>query len=246
MYLFNYLEAEYILILGASSDIAKEAYELFLKNKSLKKIFLLSRNNESMNNELSVCIHLQDYSEVEIKKALNKVKQYTERIDLSMNFLGYLESKDYHPEKKIQDITTEHLETSLEVNTYSSIFLAKYLKPLIDKNKISAFIAISAKVGSIEDNKLGGWYSYRISKAALNMFIKTYSLEHKRNKTPCLVLAIHPGTTRTKFSKNYLKNTPYQVHSPHGTAKNILKLIQNISLDKNGSFLSWDQKEIPW
>jgi NAD(P)-dependent dehydrogenase (short-subunit alcohol dehydrogenase family) len=111
---------------------------------------------------------------------------------------------------------------------------------------LSVFATISAKVGSISDNRLGGWYAYRASKAALNMFIKNIAIEFARNKKKIILLSLHPGTTKTELSEPFTKNTKYQLHTPIETAKNLLSVIENKTLDDSGKFFSWDGEELPW
>ena len=107
-------------------------------------------------------------------------------------------------------------------------------------------VTISAKVGSISDNKLGGWYGYRASKSALNMFIKNISIEYKNRKAPCIALAIHPGTTDTELSKPFIARSKLTIHTPEQTAENILNVIDSKRLEDSGKFLSWDGTEIAW
>ena len=110
----------------------------------------------------------------------------------------------------------------------------------------SCFASISAKVGSIEDNRIGGWYGYRSSKAALNMIKRTMAIEFKRSGCRCNLLAIHPGTTVTELSKPYIKNTQLKLHSPDETALNILRIIEDQPFEPEAQFMSWDGQTLPW
>lgn len=167
-----------------------------------------------------------------------------EKFDLVINTIGILEGGKFYPEKSLRDINISQMQETFMANAFITPLLAKVIKPNLKKE--AKFVAISAKVGSIEDNKMGGWYSYRASKAALNMFLKNISIEFGRGTKNLCVLAIHPGTTRTNLSKNFLKNTPYIVHPPEDCAENILNVILAKSKEDNGKFFSWDDKEIPW
>ena len=108
------------------------------------------------------------------------------------------------------------------------------------------FASISAKVGSIGDNQLGGWYGYRASKSALNMFIKTLAIEFDNRKIPAVVLAIHPGTTATELSRPYVSATKMTVHSVEKTADHILSILDQRNKQDSGKFLNWDGSELPW
>jgi len=106
---------------------------------------------------------------------------------------------------------------------------------------------ISAKVGSIQDNRLGGWYSYRASKAALNMAIKTISLEWQYKVPNCCVAALHPGTTDTQLSAPFQANVAIKkLFSADQTAALLIDVIDNLNSKNSGRFWNWDGKEIPW
>ncbi len=124
--------------------------------------------------------------------------------------------------------------------------LAKYLFPFLKNSSPAVFASLSARVGSIRDNRSGGWYSYRASKSAHNMMLKNIALEFDRFRCNTLALALHPGTTKTKLSKPFLRNSRYTLHSPEQAASNLLDVILGKSLDCNGSFFDWEGKQIDW
>lgn len=166
--------------------------------------------------------------------------------EIIINSIGWLHSSDQKPEKRLADINEEQLLESIKINTLPTLYLAKHLFPLLKKGAPSVFATISAKVGSISDNRLGGWYSYRTSKAALNMSLKNISLEFERMRCPVLVLSIHPGTTKTKLSEPFIAKTPYTLHEPSDTAQNILNVIGEVENEASCQFLDWQGHEIPW
>ena len=125
--------------------------------------------------------------------------------------------------------------------------MTQALLPLLKNAKINdqctKIINLSARVGSISDNKLGGWYSYRLSKAAMNMFTKTLSIEVKRHN--CMVLSLHPGTTETDLSKPFLKNVkPEKLFTVSYSVDSMLNVIWNSKLEDSGKFLAYDGSEI--
>ncbi|MCJ8277820.1 MAG: SDR family NAD(P)-dependent oxidoreductase [Bdellovibrionales bacterium] len=172
-------------------------------------------------------------------------KDYNE-MDLLINSVGLLHDDSLQPEKSLRDINPDTLLSTYLVNAVVTPLLAKHFFSLFKNKTPSAFVGISAKVGSIEDNRMGGWYSYRASKSAMNMFLKNISIEMARYRCHTLVLSIHPGTTITELSKPFTKNTPYQLHEPEDTARNILNVINLKNLDETGSFYTWDNNKIPW
>lgn len=168
------------------------------------------------------------------------------RLDAVINTVGLLHNDSINPEKSLKDFDNRNFIELIKVNTLVTPTLVKHFEKLIPKEIPTAFISLSAKVGSIEDNRMGGWYSYRASKAALNMLIKTIAIELQRKRFKALVLSIHPGTTDTELSKPFIKNTKYTIHTSEESARNILKIIDKRSIQETGQFLSWNQEIIPW
>lgn len=201
---------------------------------------------ESENKE-NLEIHRIDFLKEEHLTALaENFRARQIQFDLIINCVGFLHDEDSVPEKSLSYLSREQMLKSFEVNTVVTGLLARYLVPLISKENCSVFASLSAKVGSISDNKIGGWYSYRASKAALNMLLKTISIELKRKRYPSIVLSIHPGTTETDLSRPFISNTNYKIHSPDESATNILSTIQGTTVEDSGSFFSWDGEVLPW
>lgn len=189
-------------------------------------------------------IQLDPTCEEDLEKMADQLKEQGWKVDLLINSVGLLHNEKINPEKSLRSFNADDYLEVVRVNSVVTPLLAKHFEKLF--NKTSAFISISAKVGSIEDNQMGGWYSYRASKAALNMLIKTISIEFQRKRKNCLVLAIHPGTTITELSRPFIKNTQYQLHSPIETAENILSIIDQKEISETGSFFSWSGERILW
>lgn len=187
--------------------------------------------------------HLDPDNEIELENFAELVKKF----DLLINAIGVLhDNSGLEPEKSLKDITYDNLIHSFKINAAYTPMIAKYFLSKCDKSSLSAFVTISAKVGSLADNRMGGWYAYRASKAALNMFLINISHEAARKHLKNIVLAIHPGTTKTELSKPFTGKTSLKLHTPEETATNILKVIQDKSLDESGRFYSWDGEKIPW
>ena len=165
--------------------------------------------------------------------------------DLFINCIGVLTIKS-SPEKNIRALNLETMEEVFRVNTFITPLLVQAFKKNISRIKETHFVVLSAKVGSIEDNNIGGWYSYRASKTALNMFMKNFSNEFRNLKIPCKFLSIHPGTTHTELSKNYLKGIKHTVWSSDDTARHIFEVIQNSKNYTSGDFVNWDGSVLPW
>lgn len=168
-----------------------------------------------------------------------------EHCDWIINAVGLLHDKDLHPEKTIKRLDPKKFLSIVEVNTLPTLLLAKHGGRALKASAAPRFAAISAKVGSISDNRLGGWYSYRISKAALNMAIKTISIEWQHAMPDAAVAALHPGTVATPLSAPYSKNAP-RLLSPEESAVHLVGILDGLSPADSGKFWSWNGEELPW
>lgn len=168
-------------------------------------------------------------------------------ITILINAVGMLHNDKHKPEKSIKQFDTDFYYQNIALNTLPNILLAKYFMSSLRSNEQTFFIALSARIGSIADNRTGGWISYRSSKAALNMAIKTISIEWKQKIPGCCVLLFHPGTTDTNLSKPFQRNLPEnQLHSPESTASALLKIINNSTCNDSGKFISYEGSDIEW
>lgn len=167
--------------------------------------------------------------------------------DTVIHAAGILHDNGMQPEKSLADCDAESLERMFRVNSIGPLMTAAALFPRQRRDQHFTFAALSAMVGSIGDNRLGGWYGYRASKAALNQFLKTLANECRFRHPNATVLAIHPGTTDTDLSRPFQRNVqPDKLYSPETTARRILEVIRSAGPSKSGSFLNWDGREIPW
>ncbi len=249
MYSFN---KKVGIVCGASRGIGLSMVELLLAEHNIEKIYATTRdiNNESLcklkssyPNKLIIS-ELTANNELDYVNLSNDVKN-SGGIDFIINCIGVLHFSSNTPERRVDDLNSEDLIKSFQTNTFPTLFLAKHFKSLIRKSDKPLLCALSAKVGSIDDNSSGGWYGYRMSKAALNMAIKNLSIEFNRLNKNSIVVAVHPGTTETDLSKPFLAmaKKKYIVHKPRQTAENILA---TLACAKNGQFLSWDGAGIKW
>ncbi|MDL5028196.1 SDR family oxidoreductase [Vibrio sp. TMPB1044] len=170
-----------------------------------------------------------------------------EQLDWLINCVGMLHTPELGPEKNLASIDPEFFLKNISVNTLPSLLLAKHFTPILKTSDNPKFAVVSAKVGSISDNRLGGWYSYRSSKAALNMFIKTMSIEWQRTIKKGTVLALHPGTTDTALSKPFQTNVPEdKLFESSYVAHQLVDIIRTATPDKNGHFYAYDGEQLSW
>ena len=182
-----------------------------------------------------------DFAELE-----SSITMHTQTLDLVIHTIGFLHDDEVMPEKSIKDINLDQMQKSFLINSTSVALLAKSIFKLIKNKQPSIFAALSARVGSIGDNRSGGWYSYRASKAALNMTIKNLSLEFDRSSMSCVAAAVHPGTVKTKLSEPFTSRTKYQLHTPDEAADHILKAICDLDKSDQGMFLDWQGEKVQW
>ncbi len=170
-----------------------------------------------------------------------------DRVDWVVNCAGFLHDEAGGPEKSIASVEAERLLESIRVNTLPSLMLARHFGPALKRSPASLLAAISARVGSIEDNRLGGWYSYRISKAALNMALKTLSIEWRHSHPRGVVAALHPGTNDTALSRPFQRNLPAgQLLQPSDSAALMTSLLADLDPSRSGRFWAWDGEPLPW
>ena len=225
------------LIIGGKGAIGNALAEE-LKQNGFLNIIQLSRSSHP-NIELT--------DENTIRDASLFIKNKATPLCLIFDATGILHSTETNqmPEKTYKNIDINFMKKNFEINTFGPALLMKYFLPLLDSETKSVFASLSAKVGSIEDNKYGGWYSYRASKAALNQFIKTASIELAMKNKKAICVAVHPGTVTSNLSKPFQK-TDLKIQSPQESAKNILKVILNLNVQNTGGFYNWDGSKIPW
>ena len=168
-------------------------------------------------------------------------------LDMIIYAAGILHGADLKPEKRLEDVSADAMARSMAVNASGFALLVQAMLPWLRHKRDTRIVAISAKVGGIGDNRLGGWYAYRSSKAALNMLVKTLSVELPRRLSSVACVALHPGTTRSALSAPFSQSLAnLDVHDADETADNLLAVIDQLEETDNGSFLSWDGSTLPW
>ncbi|MFC1458543.1 SDR family NAD(P)-dependent oxidoreductase [Microvirga arabica] len=160
---------------------------------------------------------------------------------------GLLHAVDQQPEKTYRSLDPELLARSFRVNAIGPALVAKHMLPLLPKSGKSIFAVISARVGSIEDNRLGGWYGYRASKAALNQFIRTLAVEVRRQKPDTICVALHPGTVDTALSQPFQTGVETgKLFTPAYSAERLLSVLDGLTAADSGGFFAWDGQRIPF
>jgi NAD(P)-dependent dehydrogenase (short-subunit alcohol dehydrogenase family) len=158
---------------------------------------------------------------------------------------GFLHDADGGPEKSLRDLDPARLARAFAVNAIGPALILKHVAPLLPRDGRSVFAALSARVGSIGDNRLGGWHGYRASKAALNQLLRTASVELRRTRPGLVVAGLHPGTVATPLSEPFAK-TGLDVVSPDDAAARLLSVIERLEPADSGCFFDYRGEAIPW
>jgi len=206
----------------------------------------LLKNNPQCSNVLGIHRHSEhsiDYQDPESIESCARALSQVGPFQLIINTIGVLHTSNWMPEKKLDDLNVEQLEELMKINAIGPALTIRHFSKLLDP-KNSIMVTLSAKVGSIEDNRLGGWYSYRASKAALNMLIKTASIEWARTKPNTALIAMHPGTVNSRLSKPFRGE---QIGRPaHDAVTDMFGVIEGLKKEDSGSFITYSGEKLPW
>ena len=165
------------------------------------------------------------------------------KADLVVVATGLLHDAEHGPEKALRDLDPAWLAQQYAVNAIGPALVAKHFLPILPRTGRSVFAALSARVGSISDNRLGGWYGYRASKAALNQLIRTLAIEDKRRNDRGIVVALHPGTVDTRLSKPF-QQSGRDLFQPDRAAVQLLDVLDALKPADSGKLFAWDGAEI--
>ncbi|RCJ30898.1 cell-cell signaling protein [Nostoc minutum NIES-26] len=244
------------LIVGASQGIGLGFVKKLLIDDRIAKIYATYRQKNTAEELLSlvnkysdklICLAMDISDESQIVEAVQQIQTEVNKLHLAINCVGLLHEGNLQPEKSLRQLNSENLLRYFQINSIGAVLLAKHLLPLFRHGERSVFATISAKLGSIGDNQLGGWYGYRASKAALNMFMRTAAIEYGRSCPKTLVVTLHPGTTDTQLSRPFQRNVPAEkLFSVERTVTQLLNVIEQLQEGDSGQFFSWDGNRLPW
>ncbi|NUH66373.1 SDR family NAD(P)-dependent oxidoreductase [Sulfitobacter sp. S0837] len=157
---------------------------------------------------------------------------------------GALEIDGAAPEKSIRSISQKAMMDQFALNAVGPALILRHAGKLLPRDRRAVFAVLSARVGSIGDNRLGGWISYRSAKAAVNQIVHTAAIELSRSHTQSICVALHPGTVETAFTEKYLGRHP--AVPPADAAQNLLKVMDSLTPEDSGNFYDWAGKVVPW
>ena len=224
------------VVIGASGGIGRAIAEALENSGHFAEVVRLSRSGMPA---------LDVTSEPSIAEAAADVAARGGALRLVFDATGFLHDEDFQPEKSWTQIDPEHMRKSFATNAIGPALLMKHFLPLLATDGRAVFATLSAKVGSIGDNELGGWYAYRAAKAALNQLVKTASVELKRRKPQAICVALHPGTVATGLTGPFDK-TGLDVQAPADAAAFLLTAIDGLQPADSGGFLDRFGQKLPW
>ena len=236
------LEWKGVALIIGTGDIGNYITDYLTTNAPDLDVFCCGRN---LNSKRGIYLDLEeDDSFISFEKQISLIKR---PIRLVINTSGFLHSDFIKPEKRLSHMNRSNIIKNFSINAIAPILIAKSLERFIKPELPFSFSSLSARLGSISDNRLGGWYSYRASKAAQNQFLKSLSIEWSRKFPLSVVTLLHPGTCDTKLSKPFLSSfQKRKIFTPAQSSEYLLNIISEQKPSDSGKFLAWDKSVIPW
>ncbi|MEJ8473175.1 SDR family oxidoreductase [Roseibium algae] len=224
------------VVVGSSGGVGGAVHQQLLDSGRFLQVLGFHRNSNP-------ALDLLD--EASIQAAARAVSQPGYVLRLVVDATGVLAWPGHQPEKSLRALSAEDMAHGFAVNAIGPALLMKHFLPLLPKDGKAIFATLSARVGSISDNHLGGWYSYRASKAALNQLVRTAAIELRRKCPEAICLAVHPGTVATNLSESFAKQG-LSVQTPEAAAKCLLLTLEALTVEDSGQFLDHNGQKIPW
>ena len=236
-----------VAVFGAGGAIGGALVRQLAADPQISTVYALSRRQVKPPAASVVTCTVDVNDETSISDAVGNITAEGP-LDVVVVAIGVLHEGDsLRPEKTMREISADSMRHVFAINTFAPAIIAKYCLPQLRRGSKSVFAALSARVGSIADNRLGGWASYRASKAALNMILKTLSIEHARRFPDSVVAALHPGTVDSDLSAPFQSNVPRdRLFSPDRAAQQLLEVIDGLSASDSGGFFAWDSRPIDY
>ncbi|NJM49670.1 MAG: SDR family NAD(P)-dependent oxidoreductase [Sphingomonadales bacterium] len=222
------------VVVGASGGIGAAFIEQLRMDNSFSEVIGLTRSGG-----------FDIAKEDSIAKGASDLKKREVEIGLVIVATGLLHRQECRPEKSLRDLDADWMAENYRVNAIGPALVAKHFLPLMPRRERCFFAALSARVGSISDNRLGGWHSYRASKSALNMFIRNLSIEWQRKNPEAIITALHPGTVQTRLSEPFGGGKSAQGRFlPGDSAQRMLSVLYGLKPEHSGRIFAYDGQEI--
>ena len=247
-------ETKNALVFGASGGLGQAVVAKFLTDPNIDRVVAVSRNPQTedlsapwISNTRLIWIQVEDYSEDAMREVVTGLEKYQGSISRVCICHGQLHTDHIWPEKRLEDIDGGAMHDIFYVNAIVPSIWLKLLHKIIAGDTPCPVAVFSARVGSTGDNRLGGWYAYRASKAALNSMLKSFAVEYARRAKNVKLIAFHPGTTDTELSKPFQASVPKEhLFAPAFVVERLAVIMDEAEVDGQLSFLDWDGKTIVW
>ncbi|MFC4701696.1 SDR family NAD(P)-dependent oxidoreductase [Glaciecola siphonariae] len=237
-----------VLVIGASGGIAQALIKQLNDDTSVDDVVTVSRQAVAETSSKQRHVQLDSTDESQIKAFVNEQKRqfHFTHIICCTGILHSSDGKTLKPEKRSEDMSGEQFAEYFRVNTVVPAMWIKHAVHIVEKDGATITV-FSARVGSISENGLGGWYGYRASKAALNMVVKTAAIEYKRRSPKTVLVCYHPGTVDTELSKPFQANVkPEKLFTPAFTAQQLMNHTQALDPEQSPYYIDWDGQKINW
>lgn len=231
----SFAEGGVAVVFGASGGIGAALVEAISASAGFDHVMALSRRSQPGFDLLD---------EASIERATAFAARHG-TLRLVIDATGFLHDDGQAPEKSLRQLDAAKLARSFALNAIGPALIMKHVLPQLPRAGRSVFATLSARVGSIGDNRLGGWYAYRASKAALNQLVRTASIELARRSPEAICVALHPGTVATGLSAPFAAGSDTR-HSPAEAAWHLLSVINGLAVEANGGFFDWRGQAVAW
>lgn len=236
-----------VVLVGASGGIGRALTLQLAGDPAVASVLACSRRGAAPDHPKVTTQPLDLEDEASIAEAAAVAQADGSKLDLVVVATGILhDGADLGPEKTWRSLDPTALERVYRINTIGPALIGKHFLPLLARDRKSVFAALSARVGSIGDNHLGGWHAYRASKAALNMVLRNFAIELARRNPKAVCLGLHPGTVDTGLSEPFQGNVPEEkLFAPDDAAARLLNVIDGATAAESGRVLAWDGSAVP-
>ncbi len=237
------------VIIGGNGGVGREFVQQLQSSGQVESIVATHRSpiSTEFQHPKVTWVQVDVREEATIEALAKYLKEASVKPNLIINCIGILHTSEFGPEKTWRHLNAQTMHDVFAINAFAVALLGKHLISLMPRQGRSVFASLSARVGSIEDNRLGGWYSYRASKTAHNMFVKTLSIEAWRKHPELAIVSLHPGTVDTALSEPFTaRYDPNKLFTATRSVNELSSVISNVTAKDTGGFFAWDGQSIPF
>ena len=235
------------VVIGARGGVGAAFVDAITAASVNNQVWATSRSGTGLPNSADRAFAVDITNETSIEALATAVTSAGLRPNLVLNCTGVLYTESFGPERSWRHLNIDTMRAVFEVNAFGVGLLGKHLIPLLPRTGRSVFGSLSARVGSISDNRLGGWHSYRASKAAQNMLIKGLAIEASMRWKDLICVALHPGTVNTDLSKPFSSRVPPEkLFTPQQSCQYLCNTIASLDSKSSGGFYAWDGQAIEY